>query len=104
MLSCGPPSTCAWLSFLLSSGRAIEHLDLRVGSDADRGRRRLEADGLVEARAEHPPRPVHEQDCCAIRDADDPAEPAVNAEEVVDAEPEAMLMRPPDEAEKFGLI
>jgi hypothetical protein len=38
----------------------------------------------VKARLEFPRPRIHEHDCGAFRDANDPAQPAVNADDIVD--------------------
>ena len=90
--------------FVFPAGFAIKDFRFGVGRDAEYEWRRLEADWLVKARLEVPPWPVHQDDGGTFGDADDPSKLVATADDVVDPQPEWMLERLEDKAEKLALF
>jgi hypothetical protein len=57
---------------------------------------------LVEAGGEFPRRSVYQHDRSALSYPDHSTKPAINANDIVDVEPEPMWVRSPDKAEKWA--
>jgi hypothetical protein len=89
--------------FALLASLAIEDFRSGIGGDPIRDRRGLNSDSLVKARLELPYWPVHKDDGGALGDTDDEPQPVVNADDVVDTEPEWMPLLQ-NESEKLALI
>ena len=89
--------------FVFPAGFAIKDFRVGVDGDAKRDRWRMETHLLVKARGEFPCPPVHEHDGGAFIDTNDQTKPAINADNVICAEPEWMLLLQ-DKAEKLALF
>ena len=89
--------------FVFPAGFAIKDFRFGVDGDAKRDRWRMETHLLVKARGEFPCPPVHQHDGGAFIDTNDQTKPAINADNVICAEPEWMLLLQ-DKAEKLALF
>jgi hypothetical protein len=89
--------------FVFPAGLAIKDFRFGVDGDAKRDRWRMETHLLVKARSEFPSPPVHKHYGGAFIDTDNSAQLAVNADNVICAESEWMLLLQ-DKAEKLALF
>lgn len=92
----------SWLAFLWRF--TIKDFRFGIDRDTNRNGRRLEMDWLVKARRELPRRLIDENYSRAFIDTNDAAKFFIDANDVVYAKSEWIVIGSPDEAEKFGLF
>ena len=81
----------------------VKDFHVGVGTNAERGGRRLESNGFVKPGPKVSDGLVHDDNCRAFVDADDAAKPVVAPNNIPGAQAEGVSQRPPNQADKLGL-
>lgn len=75
---------------MLAGGFAVQDFGLGVGRNAEQRWRRLESNRLVKPGFKIPDRTVHDHYCRAFVDANDPAKPVVEPDDIAGSQPKRM--------------